>query len=214
MIGRYIDYTLLKPDATSEEIAAICQTAIEHSYYGVCIPPCYVAEVNQRLRDLPIVISTVVDYPYGYSPLEIKLLAAAAALNDGAQELDVVLNIGQIRSGRWEMVEKEISELRLAAQHTPLKLIIEADLLSHPEQRQVCHLAAKYAIDFVKNSTGVKGGDATPDLITRLRALLPPSVKIKASGGIRTPEMACRLLQAGADRIGTSTALPQDYICT
>lgn len=207
-----IDYTLLRPDAGYEAVDALCRTAVAEGYHAVCIPPCYLTLATETLRNASVRIATVVDYPHGFSPAEVKVYAAQMAILDGAQELDVVLNISRLKSGNLKYVEAEIEALRnfTARRDVLLKVIIEAALLTQQELQSVCDICARQEVDFVKNSTGVNGGHATPELIFQLRSLLPPAIQIKASGGIRTAEQAQALLQAGASRIGTSAHILLD----
>jgi deoxyribose-phosphate aldolase len=204
------DLSLLRPDSAQSDITALCATAAEQHVYGLCIPPCYVALASRLVQHAGVRVSTVVDYPYGYSPTEVKLAAAGQAIQAGAVELDVVLNICLLKSGNLDYLGAEIAALRtLSTRHgAVLKVIIEAALLSEQELEQICTLAAHHQADYVKNSTGLLGGHATPELIRKIRGYLPSTVRIKASGGIRTPQQAHALLQAGADRLGTSILLP------
>ncbi|MBX3102540.1 MAG: deoxyribose-phosphate aldolase [Bacteroidetes bacterium] len=204
-----IDYTLLRPDAGYEAVDKLCREAIFLGYHAVCIPPCYLTLATETLRNSPVRIATVVDYPHGFSPAEVKVYAAQMAILDGAQELDVVLNVSRLKSGNLQYVEAEIEALRVltARKGVVLKVIIEAGLLSQQELQNACKICAAQGVDFVKNSSGVNGGSASPELIFQLRSLLPAHIQIKASGGIRTAEQARVLLQAGASRLGTSARI-------
>ena len=204
-LAAYIDHTLLRPDAAPADIDRLCDEAVEHGFAAVCVPPYYVRRVARRLEDTPVRTATVIGYPTGYSHVSAKVAEIQRALQDGADELDVVVNLAAVKSGAWNDVERDLHGCTMAVhlRGRVIKLIVEATLLTEAELRKVCELAAAAGVNYVKTSTGYEGG-ADPQTVQLLRACLPASVKIKASGGIRTSEAARALVAAGADRLGSS----------
>lgn len=204
-----IDHTLLKPETTSEKIKTLCNEAIEYGFAAVCIPPYFVSQAKDFLGESNVKLATVIGFPFGYSHSLIKVEEAKRAMEDGADELDVVMNFGAFFSSNDKEVLKEIQSITQLAnlKHKTVKWIIETGILSDHEIERACKLAVKAEVDFVKTSTGFNGSGATVEVVKLLRSLLPKKILIKASGGIKTKEQALNLIHAGADRIGTSSSL-------
>lgn len=208
-LAAYIDYTLLRPGCTRSEIQQLCQTAIERRYAAVCVPPYYVSDACSAVEGTTVRVATVVAFPHGMHLTEVKKQEARLALQMGAQELDCVINLAAYFSGDLAYVRAEIQELgELShAQGALLKVILETAYLSEPQIIALSQLCAEAGADFVKTSTGFAPKGAELETVRLMRSVLPPQVQVKASGGIRTAEQAQAFLEAGASRIGTSTAL-------
>lgn len=208
-LALYLDHTLLKPDCTADQIRQLCQEAREYQFASVCVPPCYVALAAEALAGTAVAVGTVIGFPLGYAATRIKFKEAEAALFDGATELDMVLNISALKSGNAAQVEEEIEDLAdLAHVHDALlKVIIETALLTEAEIIQAAQLCVEAGADFVKTSTGFASHGASVADVELLRRSLPATVRIKASGGIRTRAAALALIAAGADRIGSSNSV-------
>ena len=197
------DHTLLRQTAVWEDNRQLCDEGLEFGVASVCIPPCFVAEASQYLGDrLPV--CTVIGFPNGYNSSAVKLIEAAEAAGDGADELDMVANLGWIKSGAWEKLREEIDEVRRICGKRILKVIIETCLLTEAEKIEMCRVVSDSGADYIKTSTGFAGGGATREDIALLKANIAPHLKIKAAGGIGTLEDAEALLALGADRLGTS----------
>ncbi|PPK85100.1 deoxyribose-phosphate aldolase [Neolewinella xylanilytica] len=207
-MNKFIDHTYLSPQASAADIKRLCQEAIDHEFYAVCVPPYFVAKAKQALHDQPVKVATVIGYPYGYSETSIKVAEARRSLEEGADELDIVINISAVKSGDWNYVRTEIEQMATTVRlkGKVCKLILEMGVLTDEELGRLVDLCNKVRPDFVKTSSGTQGG-ATVDQVRFLRANLDSEIRIKASGGIRTRTSATELLEAGADRIGTSSAL-------
>jgi deoxyribose-phosphate aldolase len=208
-IAKLIDHTLLKPDVLIKDIIQLCQDAQNKGFAAVCVPPYFVRDCFKLLEDDPVKVCTVIGFPMGYSTTPAKVDEIKRAIDDGADEVDAVLNILAVKNGQWNYVQNDISSMLTATRIRGkiLKLIIEIGLLNQAEIVKVCEICANENIDFVKTSTGINGTGATPDHIKKLRKLLPNNIKIKASGGITTAEQARLLVEAGANRIGSSKSL-------
>ncbi len=197
------DHTLLRPDATWEEVRLLCDDGLHFGVASVCISPCYVSQAAEYLEDrLPI--TAVIGFPSGASGTAVKCFEAAEAIGDGADELDMVANIGWIKAGMFREAQKEIEEVkRICARHI-LKVIIETCLLTDEEKTEMCRVVSDAGADYIKTSTGFSAGGATFDDVKLLKANLGPRLKLKASGGIATLADAETFLTLGADRLGTS----------
>ncbi len=208
-IAARIDHTLLKPETTLQQITQLCEQAIEYQFAAVCIPPYFVRNAFAVLEDEKVKIASVIGFPLGYSSSFIKVEEAKRAMEDGAHELDVVMNLCAFFSGNEKEVLKEVQSITQLAhlRNKIVKLIIETSLFSESDLKRACNLAVKAEVDFVKNGSGFIGRGATVEAITQLRDLLPKKIKIKASGGIKTKKEVLDLIRAGADRIGTSSAI-------
>ncbi len=208
-LAAHIDHTLLRPDCTEAQIRQLCQEAAAHGFASACVPPCYVALAAALLEDSRAAVCTVIGFPLGYSTSLVKFREAEVALADGALELDLVMNISALKSGQTARVQAEIQDLAdLAHVHDALlKVIIETALLDAAEIEQACGLCAAAGADYVKTSTGFASRGASFEDVRLMRRVLPAHVKIKAAGGICSRAAALALVEAGADRIGSSNSL-------
>lgn len=207
-LAKSIEYTNLKPTLTGKDVDALVKSAYDLGVYGVCVPPFWVKRASREISTKDLQLITVLGFPLGYQMTETKMEEARLAVRDGANELDLVMNISAFKDGMpWPKVE--IAKLSKFAHDEGvfLKVIIEVAYLSDAEIRRASKFCADAGVDFVKTSTGfAKGGDVTVEHIRLLREILPSNVGIKASGGIKTRKQAVDLLSAGADRLGTSAA--------
>jgi deoxyribose-phosphate aldolase len=203
-LAKYIEQTLLKPDVSREEIEHFCKEAIKYKFYGVCIPPYYL-KIAKNIIKKEIKLITVVGFPLGFQAIPVKVEETKKALEDGADEIDVVINIAALKSKEYDHVKEGIDSIATLCRlkSKVIKVIIETGLLSDEEIVKSCEICAEIGVDFVKTSTGFFGG-ATVEQVRLIREHLPLKIKIKASGGIRDKESALKLIEAGADRIGTS----------
>lgn len=208
-IARTIDHTLLKPETTSENVNVLCKEAVERAFAAVCIPPYFVSEAASLLEESPVKVATVIGFPMGYSAVSAKVEEIKKAINDGADELDVVINLCALKSLNWNFLKNEIESLTTACHMKGkiIKLIIETGILTEDEIRRVCEISVAAEVDYIKTSTGINGPGASVEVVALLRQILPKNIKIKASGGIRDKAFALRLLEAGASRIGTSAGV-------
>lgn len=197
------DHTLLSVTATSEEIRTLCDEAIEYGCASVCIPACHVRGAKAYVGD-QMKICTVIGFPNGYSTTESKAFEAEDAVNNGADEIDMVANICMAKDGHWDGVLEDIVAVRRATEGRILKVIIECCLLTDEEKRQMCRVVTQSGADFIKTSTGFSTGGATFDDVALLRRFSGLDVKVKAAGGIKTLEDAEKFIELGADRLGTS----------
>lgn len=205
----YIDHTLLRQDATTADIHQLCEEAKTYSFVAVCVPPAYVREAAASLRDSGVKVATVVGFPFGYHLPMVKTTEAELAIMTGASELDMVANIGAIKSGDWRIIETEIREVLevVKLRGAKLKVIIESGILTSEELKRCCELYGRFNIDFLKTSTGFAATGATVEAVRTMRELLPPPIAIKAAGGIRTWAFAKALIESGATRIGCSASV-------
>jgi len=204
-----LDHTLLRPDCTETQIIQLCQEARQYGFASACVPPYYVPVAARELSGSGVAVCTVIGFPLGYNSPRVKFREAEIALAEGATELDLVLNVSALKSGQLEAVKAEVEDIAdLAEVHDAvLKVIIETALLTEAEMETAARLCAEAGANFVKTSTGFASRGASVADVELLRRVLPASVRIKASGGIRTREQALALLAAGADRLGTSNSL-------
>ena len=209
-IARCIDHTLLKPEATEEDVRKLCLEAKEYGFAAVCVHPPYVRLVSQLLGGTPVKVCTVVGFPLGAHVPEVKAHEARRAVADGAEEIDVVINIGALKSGDDELVYRDIRRVVDVCHEEGVlvKVIIEASYLTDGEKIETCQLACRAGADYVKTSTGFGPGGATvQDVILMREAVKGSSVGVKAAGGVRTYDDAKKMIEAGATRIGTSTGV-------
>lgn len=207
-LANYIDHTLLKPDATKEDIDTIIEEALVHQFYAVCVHPHWVAYCNERLKDSKIKVCTVVGFPFGTNFTSVKAFETEEAVKNGADEIDMVLNIGALKAQQDEFVKKDIEAVVNAAGDDVLvKVIIETALLTTEEKIRACQLAQQAHADFVKTSTGFSGGGATVEDIKLMCDTVSPNMGVKASGGVRNRVQAEKLIEAGATRIGSSSSV-------
>jgi deoxyribose-phosphate aldolase len=204
-----IDHTLLKPEATRNQVIALCQEAIRYGFHAVMVNPANVALAAIQLRGTPVRVGTVVGFPLGANLTATKLVEADAAVRNGAHELDMVMNIGALKSGERVLVQSEMRSLaRLTHDRGALlKVILENALLSQEEKILACALAAEAGVDFVKTSTGMGDSGATHADVTLMRGVVGIKIGVKAAGGIRTAAQFMDMLDAGANRIGTSSSV-------
>lgn len=210
-LSSYIDHTLLSATASETGIRKICEEAWIHQFKAVCVAPVYVPYVMEMLEFCPIKIevATVIGFPMGYSTIATKVFEAREALQNGATELDVVMNLSQFKSMAYLSVREELKQLTDLAheQNALLKVIIETASLDSFDLYTACEISAEAKADFVKTSTGFGPGGADAEIVRKMRSILPAEVKIKASGGIKTYEQAVAMIEAGAERIGTSSGV-------
>jgi deoxyribose-phosphate aldolase len=208
-LAKFIDHTLLRPDATADEIDTMCDEALEFGFASVCINPTWVKRSAERLRGSEVKVCTVIGFPLGATPPEIKATEARRALRDGAREVDMVINIGALKSGDLDLVLADIEKVVDAAHEggAIAKVILETALLTDEEKVIAASLAKKAKADFVKTSTGFSGGGATVYDVALMRETVGPSMGVKASGGVRTLEDAEDMIAAGATRIGASAGV-------
>ena len=203
---QYIDHTLLKPVCTWDEIETLCKEALSYHTASVCIPPSYVKRAREAFGpELPI--CTVIGFPLGYNPAEAKVCEARTVLRDGADELDMVINLGDVKNRDFDKVYEEIRALKEAAGSRILKVIVETCYLTRDEKIRLCEIVTKAGADYIKTSTGFGTAGATMEDILLFKEHIGSSVKIKAAGGIRTREDLEAFIQAGCSRIGTSSAV-------
>jgi deoxyribose-phosphate aldolase len=208
-IAKMIDHTLLKPDATQDQIAQLCYEARKHGFAAVCVNPAYVELCSQLLKGTPVHVCTVVGFPLGATPPEVKAYEAQQAIDDGATEVDMVINIGALKSKDYALVERDIATVARTC-HTNgaiLKVIIEAALLTDEEKVIACQLAKVAGADYVKTSTGFGPGGATVHDVELMRRSVGPEIGVKAAGGIGSYDDAKAMIAAGATRIGASAGV-------
>jgi deoxyribose-phosphate aldolase len=204
-----IDHTLLKPDATHDQIAQLCFEARKYNFASVCINPTHVKLCAELLKGSPVKVCTVIGFPLGATSPEVKVFETQNAIQNGASEIDMVINIGALKARDLELVARDIRGVVLAghAANALVKVIIETALLNEEEKVLACLLAKEAEADYVKTSTGFSGGGATVEDITLMRKTVGPNIGVKASGGIRTREDVEKMLAAGASRIGASAGV-------
>lgn len=201
----YVDHTQLKAFATWEDIRELCREAVEYKTASVCIPPCYISRVHKEFPTLNI--CTVVGFPLGYSVTEAKVLETEKAIADGASEVDMVVNISDVKNGDYRKVEEEIARLKQAAGTHILKVIIETCYLTEEEKIAMCKAVTAAGADYIKTSTGFGTAGATLEDIALFKKHIGPDVKIKAAGGVRTLEALRAYIEAGCSRVGASAAV-------
>jgi len=206
-IASYIDHTLLAANATEAKIDQLCKEALEHSFASVCVNSCWTARCAKNLKGANVKVCTVVGFPLGAMKTDSKAFEASQAISDGAGEIDMVLNVGWLKDGRLDDVRKDIEMVKEACQGHILKVILETCLLSDEEKVTACRLAMEGGADFVKTSTGFGPGGAPVHAVRLLKQVVGDHARVKAAGGIRTFPEARRLLEAGASRLGTRTAV-------
>jgi deoxyribose-phosphate aldolase len=197
------DHTLLRVDATSQEIMKLCDQAIKYNCASVCIPPCHVAGAKRYVGD-KLKICTVIGFPNGYMTTAVKAFEAADAVSNGADEIDMVINISMVKDGCWVDVANDIRAVRKATEGKLLKVIIETCLLTDEEKVHMCKIVADCGADYIKTSTGFSKWGATREDVQLMRENSPASVKVKAAGGISSLQDAEDFINLGADRLGTS----------
>lgn len=202
-ILRHVDHTLLQQTATWEEIRQICDDAIKYQTASVCIPPAYVKQASEYVQG-KMAVCTVIGFPNGYMTTKTKEFETKDAIANGADEIDMVINVGWLKDKKYDLLEEEIRILKAACKDKILKVIIETCLLKEDEKRKMCEIVTKTGADYIKTSTGFAGGGATFEDIRLFAENVGEGVKIKAAGGIASMEDAEQFLSLGADRLGTS----------
>ena len=202
--NKLIDHTLLKQDATPEQIVKLCEEAKEFDFMSVCVNPAYVPLAAKCLEGSDVKVCTVIGFPLGMNLTRTKVEEAQLAIKEGADEIDMVINVGMLKAGHDDYVEEEIRELKSVAGSRVLKVIIETCLLTDEEKVRACVASKNAGADFVKTSTGFSTGGATAHDVALMRKTVGPEMGVKASGGVRTHEDLINMVEAGANRIGTS----------
>ena len=204
-IAHTIDHTLLAPEATTEQIDNLCDEARHYEFYSVCILPRWIEHAKKRLGGSKVKVVTVISFPHGNDLSTSKALASQQAKNVGADEIDMVMNLDWAKSGNWPAVESDIAQVVKAVKPTPVKVILETCLLSQDQIQEACQAAVRAGAKFVKTSTGFSKGGATIEAVQLMKSSIPPTMEVKASGGIRDLPTALAMIQAGATRLGTSS---------
>ncbi len=209
-LNKHIEHTLLKQNAKLEDFIKLFKEAKEHNFLGVCINPAYVKLAKEHLNETDVKIVTVAGFPLGADRSDVKAFEAGRAVEDGADEIDMVINVTAIKNQDYDFVVKDIKAVKEACKNKPLKVILETDLLTKEEIKKACELCIEAKADFVKTSTGfVKNGVGAKaeDVKLMYETVSPYGLKVKASGGIRDKETALKMLDAGAERLGTSSGV-------
>ena len=205
--NKLIDHTLLKADATEKDIKKLCQEAREHDFMSVCVNPAFVPLAKKELQGSDVKVCTVIGFPLGMNRPKMKVMEAKLAIKEGADEVDMVINIGALKARKNKYVQKEIALIKKAVGDHILKVIIETCLLTDKEKVRACELSKAAGADFVKTSTGFSTGGATVADIKLMRKTVGPEMGVKASGGVKTHQDLLDMVEAGATRIGTSRGL-------
>lgn len=209
-LNKHIEHTLLKQDAKQEDFIKLFNEAKDHHFLGVCINPAYVKLAKENLKDSDVKIVTVIGFPLGANRSDVKAFETTKAVEDGADEIDMVINVTAIKNKNYNFVLNDIKAVKAACQNKPLKVILETDLLEKDEIKKACELCVEAKADFVKTSTGFAKngvGAKAEDVKLMYETVSPFGLKVKASGGIRDKEAALKMLEAGAERLGTSSGV-------
>lgn len=206
-LNKMIDHTILNPDATKDEVIRVIDEAKAHEFASVCLEPCWVSLAAERLADSPVKVCTVIGFPLGANTKTVKAFEAKEAVANGAEEVDMVLNIGALKSGNYDLVLEDMKAVREAAKEAVVKVILETCLLTDEEKKKACALAKEAGLDFVKTSTGFSTAGATTADVKLMREVVGDKMGVKASGGIRDRETAEAMIAAGASRIGASKSI-------
>jgi deoxyribose-phosphate aldolase len=208
-LNAYIDHTLLKPTALVSDIEKLCKEAIEYQFAAVCVPPNFVKKAKAFLGNSSVKLATVIGFPFGYAAVEAKLAEVLLAMVDGADELDIVVNISAIKNADWQYLANELNHIMpiIKSKGKTIKIIIESGVLTDEEIIKCCELYGVAGIDYLKTSTGYAEKGATIEAVQLFKKHLPSNVQIKASGGIRDYQFAKQLIEAGATRLGCSASI-------
>lgn len=206
-LAKYIDHTILKSDVTSTQVIQLCKEAKENNFYAVCVNSSYVALCAQELKSSSVKIASVIGFPLGVCDTASKAFETAQAVKNGATEIDMVIHVGALKEKKYDYVQNDIAEVVKAAAGNKVKVILETALLTDDEKKIACELSLKAKAHFVKTCTGFGGGGATVADIKLMKSVVGSQMEIKASGGIKTPEFAVELIEAGAHRLGTSSGV-------
>ncbi|ERJ13568.1 deoxyribose-phosphate aldolase [Haloplasma contractile] len=206
-VNKLIDHTYLKPEGTIKNIKAICEEARANNFMSVCVNPGWIEDAKQLLEGSEVLIATVIGFPLGANTISTKVFETKDAIEKGADEIDMVMNIGRAKQGDFDYIENEIRQIVQAANGKCVKVIIETALLTDEEKVKACEAAKKANATFVKTSTGFSTGGATVADVALMRKTVGPDIGVKASGGVRTPDDLKNMVEAGATRIGTSNGV-------
>lgn len=207
-IAQMIDHTLLKPNAKREDVKKVCDEALKYGFASVCVNPSYIGFVADQLKGSKVAPCCVIGFPLGATLPEVKAFETETAITNGAKEIDMVINIGAVKSGEWDLVKKDIERVVWASRGRALvKVILETCLLTKEEIVQACQVSKQAGVDFVKTSTGFSTGGALVEDVKLMRDTVGPNIGVKASGGVRDYKSAQAMIQAGANRLGTSAGV-------
>ena len=206
-LNKYIDHTILKATASSTDVQKLCEEAIEHEFYSICVNGCYVADAKHLLQGTDVKVAAVVGFPLGAMTTAAKVFEAKEAVENGASEIDMVINIAKLKDGEFEFVENEIRQIKEVIGDNVLKVIIETCYLTDEEKVKACELSLAAKADFVKTSTGFGTGGATYEDVKLMKSVVGNNAKVKASGGVRDKETAQKYVDLGAERLGTSSGI-------
>jgi deoxyribose-phosphate aldolase len=206
-LNRFIDHTLLKPEATLTQIENLCKEAKKYNFFSVCINPSYVLQAKKFLIDTDVSVCTVIGFPLGANTTETKVFEATNAILNGADEIDMVINIGAIKSANWQLVEEDIRQVKIACGDKILKVIFETCLLTDDEIQKAAQVSERAFADFIKTSTGFSTSGANSHVVALMKSSVTPRIGIKASGGVRDIKSALEMIELGATRLGTSSGI-------
>lgn len=206
-LNKYIDHTILKATASSADLQKLCEEAIEHEFYSVCVNGCYVVDAKHLLQGTDVKVAAVVGFPLGAMTTVSKVFEAKEAIENGASEIDMVINVAKLKDGEFDYVENEIRLIKEAIGDNILKVIIETCYLTDEEKVKACELSLVAKADFVKTSTGFGTGGATYEDVKLMKSVVGDNAKVKASGGVRDKETAQKYVDLGAERLGTSSGI-------
>ena len=206
-LNKYIDHTILKATASGTDVQKLCEEAIEHKFYSVCVNGCYVADAKHLLQGTDVKVAAVVGFPLGAMTTAAKVFEAKEAVENGASEIDMVINVAKLKDGEFEYVENEIRQIKEAIGDNVLKVIIETCYLTDEEKVKACELSLAAKADFVKTSTGFGTDGATYEDVKLMKSVVGDNAKVKASGGVRDKETAQKYINLGAERLGTSSGI-------
>lgn len=206
-LNKYIDHTILKATASGTDVQKLCEEAIEHEFYSVCVNGCYVADAKHLLQGTDVKVAAVVGFPLGAMTTAAKVFEAKEAVENGASEIDMVINVAKLKDGEFEYVENEIRQIKEAIGDNVLKVIIETCYLTDEEKVKACELSLAAKADFVKTSTGFGTDGATYEDVKLMKSVVGDNAKVKASGGVRDKETAQKYINLGAERLGTSSGI-------
>lgn len=206
-LNKYIDHTILKATASSADVQKLCEEAIEYEFYSVCVNGCYVADAKHLLQGTDVKVAAVVGFPLGAMTTASKVFEAKEAIENGASEIDMVINVAKLKDGEFDYVENEIRLIKEAIGDNVLKVIIETCYLTDEEKVKACELSLVAKADFVKTSTGFGTGGATYEDVKLMKSVVGDNAKVKASGGVRDKETAQKYVDLGAERLGTSSGI-------
>ena len=206
-LNKYIDHTILKATASSADVQKLCEEAIEHEFYSVCVNGCYVADARHLLQGTDVKVAAVVGFPLGAMTTASKVFEAKEVIENGASEIDMVINVAKLKDGEFDYVENEIRLIKEAIGNNVLKVIIETCYLTDEEKVKACELSLVAKADYVKTSTGFGTGGATYEDVKLMKSVVGDNAKVKASGGVRDKETAQKYVDLGAERLGTSSGI-------